>query len=679
MVRVGERTDRRVRAGLVALLLFAGSGAFGSGGSLFAQSIELFVPNRPFTPDEQFEVRLSLADLPSTEVEVMQPEYPRILEVVEEPSVTTRVVDRDNGEQRTATAVIAFRAVSPGRAILPPIQVRSGDTIVESDERLIEVSEEGAPTRVPFNVAWQSEHSQIFQGQTIAVTLEMRLVPSFTYPSEIEISSPESGLFAEVQGLGSSSSGRFNEQTYYTYPVATFLFTPSRTGTVSIPAATVRALDYTRVAPSLELEVTPVPDEIAETGAIGKLRFESTLTPRRSAVGERVTLEMSVRGTGNLTFLEFPAPQAEGLVVTETQESEQIEPARDGYSGRRTRRIEFSTTEAGQFTVTVPAFRWLDPTEEQIRRVAPQEFEVAVGSAMETDKEGEEQALQLLTADQVRRIEPFDLFRTPSAYGLFLPAFFAVVVVALYRKFGRPKAVTLFALTLFVSAGIAPPVPESEIARGVEAYREGNAEAAIRAFDRALEERPGSPGIRYNLGIAHFAAGDEGDALYFLRTAVQAKPHFAEASAAINRIEEQLGLNRQVELQGLVHPDIFFFASLALFYMLCGLLILPQRVKRGFYFVFAIILGLVCAASIAAIPLTAQQQARPVAVIDADEAVLRRIPEEGAATWMNLTEGTSVRLEAEHERYYLVSTAYGVEGWIPRDSLIVGNIADDTM
>jgi tetratricopeptide (TPR) repeat protein len=641
--------------------------------------METAAPNRPFTVNERFQVRLLLQGVPSTNVEVTEPNYPSILEAVEGPSVSTRLVDTGGEERRDAVATVTLRALAPGRAVLPPFTVRSNGVVLEGTRKLIEVSERGAPERVPFNVSWQIGSDPVYQGKTVGLSLEMRLVPSFTYPNSIDISAPETGLFAEVQGLGSASSITFNDQTYFSYPVATFLFTPSQSGTVVIPSATVRALGYTRSAPPLELIVEQVPEEISQTGAIGDLSFDASLSPQRVGAGERVTLELTAQGTGNLTFLEFPTPETDGLVVTETADEERIDPAASGYTGRRTRRIELSPTETGTVSVTVPAFSWWDPETEAVRTEPSHHFDIAVGRAVEPQAESPIADLELLDADAVRRIEPLNLFSTPSAYGLFLPAFFAVVVVALYRRFGRPKAVTFFALLALIGAGIPPSVPEPEIARGVEAYRDGDAAAARTAFEAALEDQPDSPGIRYNLALATFAAGHEGEAVYYLRTALHAKPRFARAEAALARIEGELGLDRQFERRRLVHPDVFFFVALGLFYLLCALLIVPRRYKRGFYFVFAIMLAILFAVSVVGIRFTATRQAAPVAVIQAEDSVLRRIPQQDAATWLNLPEGTAVRVEGEHARYYLIATDYGVQGWVDREKVRIGSIREPTM
>jgi hypothetical protein len=47
-------------------------------------------------------------------------------------------------------------------------------------------------------------------------------------------------------------------------------------------------------------------------------------------------------------------------------------------------------------------------------------------------------------------------------------------------------------------------------------------------------------------------------------------------------------------------------------------------------------------------------------------STLYRIPDERATPWLSLAGGSSVMVELHWNRFYLVRTKSGVEGWIPQ-------------
>ncbi|MFL7811566.1 MAG: tetratricopeptide repeat protein [Anaerolineae bacterium] len=65
-------------------------------------------------------------------------------------------------------------------------------------------------------------------------------------------------------------------------------------------------------------------------------------------------------------------------------------------------------------------------------------------------------------------------------------------------------------------------------------------QAAIDAFERAIEINPLAPNVHYNLGLIHRDRGETEQAIHRFRQALQANPHDRDASRALQRLVERL-------------------------------------------------------------------------------------------------------------------------------------------
>jgi tetratricopeptide (TPR) repeat protein len=65
-------------------------------------------------------------------------------------------------------------------------------------------------------------------------------------------------------------------------------------------------------------------------------------------------------------------------------------------------------------------------------------------------------------------------------------------------------------------------------------------QAAIVAFERAIEINPLAPSVHYNLGLIHRDRGETEQAIHRFRQAVQANPHDRDARRALQRLIERL-------------------------------------------------------------------------------------------------------------------------------------------
>jgi len=656
----------RIRS-LAAVLFFIAASAFAQ------EDLQVEVSDPQIRQGESVTVRIAVDFFDPQRIRVDEPDYPPALRKISGPTIETSYASLSGTLPRqTSLVTFEFRGTEAGRAVLPPFVITYGDTTVRTQPALIEISERNNPDRIPFDLLWYAGVDRVYEGQTVPVYLEIANIPTFTFPDSIDIRQPSGALFEEVQGLGAVVSQTFGDTELFRFPVATFLLTPSSTGTLTIPAARVKALGFDRSAAPLRVPVERIPEAARQTGAVGQFTVSSRISSRRVGPGESVVVSMEVKGEGNLDYFQFPEVESETMVQTDSSETAQTEPSPSGYRGFRRLDVQLSPRSLGVHTVDIPPFVWFDPQSGVVHRTAARQFSVEAVSAAAQDSGGEVARIPFaaLNAEQVAAVQPLDLFERPVAYLLFAPGILLCVVFLLLKrrkkKLGAAVTVGLF----IVGSTLFQPLPTDLINLGYEAYQAGNSSAAVEHFEAARDNVPDSPGILYNLGLAYYADGQLARALYSMRSAVKHNPALGDARSALSWMEQQKGLERQVAPPQLLHPDVFFILSVVLFYAVCALLLLPQRRKSGFYYIYLITAVLLFGISLAGIPFMAARMQRQVAVVGPADANLKRIPEESAENWLSLPVGTSLSPQVAHDGFYLVRTGFGIEGWIQRNSVI---------
>ena len=173
------------------------------------------------------------------------------------------------------------------------------------------------------------------------------------------------------------------------------LLFPTRAGTLTIPAATMKIgiprLGFfdsggvvRRSTKPVEVKVEPLPDQPGFSGAVGSYRTSATLDRDVVALGEAATLRFKVEGTGNLKWIDrAPEVAVEGARVYPPQAKSSLEATPGGISGSRTWEFVLVPETAGALAVPPLAFRYFDPTAGRIEtaQTAPLTLRVEAGTA----------------------------------------------------------------------------------------------------------------------------------------------------------------------------------------------------------------------------------------------------------------------------------------------------------
>ena len=665
----------RWRIWCAALLLLAaamlpaqtlpGDGAVDDGGADGATSdaatqVELLSGERVLVQrGESFDVSFMVPRSEPDAVELLLPVLPEGMSQPEGPVIVAR-------GRRDMEVRIPMRATVSGRYVIEPIEITTPSTILETPPILVEVRDPRTD-RVPFQATWRPLTDGVRQGQSVPVILEITGIDSYVFPEAVSIRAPQTGLFEEVSGVGSVSSRQVAGVELFQIPVAAFIFTPAAAGAVTVPAATIRANGIEAQAAPLTIDVTALPVQAQSTGAVGQFSLSVSVEPQQLAPGETGTLRLEISGVGNLPVLEFPEVTLDGLVEVDRTQRSSVVPDRDGFAGYRGSReltVRFDAQGDGtRGVVRIAPFAVYDPQLETVQ-IAPSRV-VSVELLQGVDEPSVEQEVpqaDLIPVSHLTRPIWVPLSEIPWVYFLFLlgPIVFAIVKLTSVRG-----AVTLVAVPLLFGAALFPRLDVARLERAAAIDAEGRPAVAGVLYELELQQNEWHAGLHFNRGVLSLRAGNAVDAIFHFRRAVRLAPERSDFRAVLTDVEQYFGMNDQPAIPWYPRPDLFVAALFLVWTLFWVLLAIRGRLRRT--------IGLVALLMIAAILAggwwwSARQDATLEAVV-VDTVTVRRIPDSTAQPWIQVASATAVTVELSYNEFYLVRTAAGVTGWVPRSAL----------
>ncbi len=653
---------RRYVSQLVALILGLQAGA------LFAQSAEIEVSNATPRVGDTIRITISLDRLLDPEAEIEEPVYPEIIRKTRGPVVQS-VVRGPFGPRDEATQLIVFdfQSVDAGFAVLPGFRIRSEDEVVSTEPYLLAVGAETGPWWVPPAPAWEIAEEELVVGQTTLVSLNLTRSADFEFPERIDVESPEDAVFEEVTGIGSVAEVDILGQRLLSYPVATYLVTPTSEGVLVIPPATTEVRGVSRVTEAVSLPVRTIPEAAAGSGAVGRFRVDTAVSSDRVAVGEQVTLSILISGEGNLSYLEFPEIDAPGFLVTDRVEAFDAVPTARGYRGQRSLEVRLQATDSSEAqAVAVSPFVFYDTVSRSLRTHTPQSHRVEVVEVESAVVSPETFPYSLLSAEERGSVAPKNLYLNPWFYLLLLPPVLLSILLPALRTSGIVALLALAALSPPANAQVS--TSPAEIAR--QLYLDGFLGNAYETLKPTAEEST-DPGTKYNFALMAYQTGNTGEAVFHLREAIRLQPNFTLARDALGYIEEAAGLENQVPPSRRIHPDRYLIAFIVLAYVLGGFALLPLRYRSGIYTVVVVLIVFALLATLSGIGFSILHRREATAVVYSSVGELRRIPQDIAEPWVQLPEGTALIAQDQHQEYFLVETGSEITGWIHSDQLLI--------
>jgi len=135
----------------------------------------------------------------------------------------------------------------------------------------------------------------------------------------------------------------------------------------------------------LNFDVRPLPAGAPPSfqGAVGAFELQAELDKETLAVGEALTLSLTISGAGNATGLEMPAlSHSPDLERYDTRTDSQFKPGPKGQQGRRTFKTLFVPRAAGEQRIEAVEFSFYDPAAGafRTRSAGPWTVTVAAGA-----------------------------------------------------------------------------------------------------------------------------------------------------------------------------------------------------------------------------------------------------------------------------------------------------------
>jgi hypothetical protein len=655
---------RSIAAGFVALFLLAATSRVWS-----EDGLEYEIRANPVGVGDRIYVNI-FVDHPDPEaVSVTEPPLPKEVRVTSGPKISRVAVD---GIFKTRISY-QMRGEETGRYIIKPFIVLADGNALETDTRILEIGRyRNRSLYIPLQVEWQVPDGAVFTGQSIPVSLQLMSQLEIALIESYQIAYPKGAFFEEILGLSEIVSIPADEQQLYNIPVASFMFTPSQSGRLFLPAAEVHALGEKTESPVVRIDVRQLPAEARETGGVGSFTFRADLEGSRYEFGAVGTLLLNIEGVGNLNYLNVPQPAFGDLVQTDMVESSNVWPGARGYEGQRKVEYRFISDSAGVFSIVVPDFVYFDPLRETVRTAYGSSFRVTFDPPVEEVTSNESDfPFSMPTAADILIARRWGAYRVPFNYLWLLPAPIAFLILLVLKR-----TRILFVATVFVLLGAGDVVenPCPDLAPAVDAYLTGNYDDAHDGFLACIAELPGNPKLELALALTEYQMGSHDDAMYFARMAVRSDPMFVDARAFLTWLNESLELEKLVQPSAKVHPDVFFYGMVG-FFSLGFLAAAVYLVKRNGAFVVFFLLGvLLSVACGGALAYTAAFNAKPAAIVYGRSAEVRKIPSNTASQWIELPVAYSLRVLGESGEFYLVRTAYGLTGWIEKNCLVLDRI-----
>ena len=613
-------------------------------------------------------------------VSIMDPEWPDGIQKVSGPYPAQLTIQKEDGSFGTVLQVIyTLRSKSAGIFRIPPVTVTPRPTaalpgelpsplsthdvfipVLQNDERHL---------RFPLILEWERLPETLYVGQSVPMVLIMKNLEEIDLPESVSFSSPGGAILENVEGLGDIGFSGLNDRTLFNVPMDTWMLTPSETGILSLPPASVRISGVERSTGRVKIPVKALPEEAEESGAVGNFSLSADLSDSRIIPGNSLSLRIKLEGTGNLNYLNMPEPVFSEELSVSIKENQDITADVNGFSGFLEKVYTIRPDLLGKYEIRIPSYSWLNPETGRIETRSESLYYFTVAGDLSAEDGESEFRFFLMDLDDSRKARGWSLYRVPLLYLFLLPGLLFFILILTFRRF-KPSLLSVFLFTgLFLSASASSLDTPAWISEADSLFHGGKYRAALNSYvsNSAGWENNGS--YLYNRGILSFLSGDHAEGIVDLRNAMILMPMNRQIHESLQKMEDMMNLDNQHRVNMFVHPDLLLLILVLGFNG--GMIALAYCFLRKSSIPVILFMIFISLSLFAGIELGRMSLylSRPLAVLK-EEGLVKKIPEEIGSQWLTLPEGTSVSFKKEEGDYILVNTAYGLEGWVLKEQLL---------
>lgn len=653
-----HRIQRRILFGLVMLGLAVAADALAPPEARVVLNSDRYVVGSRWVID-------ILVDTPDPlTVHLSVPPLPPSLALADGPYIRETSWEKVPGNLSRATKVsLTLRTLAPGIVELGPFDVKVGSVVQTLPAVTVYLlAADEAKHRFPVELGWIKPEGPFYTGQAIPLILQARNLDVLAQPQDPGLGAPAGSLWEKAVGLGEIEINSIGEDRLMNVPWGGWMLIPTKPGTLTIPAfkGSVSGLD--RVVPPLVLEVLPVPPEVADGRAVGDFTYTVDAQEGVAAQGGQLVVTQEISGRGNFPYLKLPEVSVPELTLTSRQEGTRYRAAKGGYEGSLVVTWRFSSDQARTVTVALPGFRAFQPKTARVDTWDPRSVAVALHLPTVTPSAPVPTA-KLLDWGGVQAARPWGVAGGWLAFLLFLPGPLFLLLTFRFRPPSRGLLVLAVLGVLLVSAGEAPP------AGFTDALQAQGTDAADRWGALSLAH-PEEPGLWYNRALACRDAVRPAEAVHAFRMALRMGFQGDRAARGLMALEDKELLSDQfVPWTG--WPTNFLFLALCISWNLAFVVWGAQRLTGSSGWLPLLVLTILASAALGVFAVGAESaRTEPDAVVGPADGPIRKVPGDLAETWMTLKAGTVVRVQGASDRWVLVQTGYGLEGWVGASGLL---------
>ncbi|MDC7219722.1 MAG: hypothetical protein PQJ59_07270 [Spirochaetales bacterium] len=517
----------------------------------------------------------------------------------------------------------------------------------------------------PLQLYWSPVEKTAYPGEIISLILNLRYTENLEFPESITMKKPPQGTLEQVDLPGSIEPYELQDKTVYTYPLESWYFSSGEAGKLTIPGGSVEIMGLARSIPTLEIDILPLPEEVRKSGAVGDLSLITHISQDKAVQGEIVTLTIRIEGTGNFPYLNFPEVSSEGFGLINTDEKEELLPTEGGYTGFReiTYRFQAGRDSVGQ--ISCEPYFWFNPVKDELQSYPGDTYDMNI-----TGQGGlEEDLFELLSPSLVEWVIFKEFSQGPLMWVLLLPGLI-YFLISLFSLNDKSKSSLFLLLALPFILSMAGGGERKELIKEAQhLYDEGALEECRQIYNTLLEDKQWSA-YYFNLAVLDYYGGDIVESEIYFRKGLLALPGDRNFTTGIGKVEELADLKDQYMVNWLISRwslQLILILMLNLFLVALSFYLKRKELSQLLIMSSLFFLSLITAGGLV---LMDSLNERPQAIVESGGAQLYRIPEESALTWLNLPQGTSLRLVAEQQGFYFIKTGYGLEGWIETGKIV---------
>jgi heme/copper-type cytochrome/quinol oxidase subunit 4 len=551
------------------------------------------------------------------------------------------------------------------------------DRRIETGEMLIPITADGE--MIPPELEWNLPPGPIFEGQTVYLSLDMHRAKEIVFPETLSIETPRDGILEEVTGLGELTEYEYSGETFNRIPLATFLYTPLRSGALPIPSAEVSFNNYQRRVPGETVPVEAISDAASiESGAVGVFELGSSDPPRSMLEGEEVVFVLSIAGEGSLGVLQLPDIEVVNATIEGRDQLADYRATERGYAGSQSRSYRIRPDSPGTMQIIVPEFTWFNPLTASAVSAPARTFTIEVQQRFD---DGERDPL----FSELTYVEPsglaayFPLRLSSSVWGIALFAaipLYLLLYLSITRRWEQRSRFGFLIFTAISAAAIvyiaSNLVPLGHLEDERSAFienRDADSGLLINRGRALAAACPWDNHLLFHLAQLEYGRDNRARSLVLIRRAVSNEPMDPFMRRALSLLEAELSLNRQFGIARLPHEDWAVMLLFLCFFVLAAALASRQFAPRwnAGFIIFTVILAVIFSTAATMLGMYRQANNQQMSVIREGGVMLKKIPDADAENWIFLPEGTTVDTKVENAGFIQIETAYGIVAWIPED------------